>query len=46
MFERRKRKKLEKRRREVLSTIRGEQLSFETMVQRAQRYEETPKPLS
>jgi hypothetical protein len=42
MFNQRKREKLEKRRREVLSTIRGEQLTFEAMVQRAQRYEETP----
>jgi hypothetical protein len=42
MFEQRKRKKLEKRRREVLSTIRGERLTFDEMVERAKIHKETP----
>lgn len=42
MFEQRKHKKLEKRRREVLGDIRGERLGFETMVQRSQRAGENP----
>ena len=37
MFAEDKRKKLEKRRTEILSDIRGEQLSFEAMAQRPRR---------
>jgi hypothetical protein len=42
MFEQRKRKKLEKRRIEILGTIRGERLAFEVMVQRAERAGDNP----
>jgi hypothetical protein len=42
MFARRKGRRLEERRRETLSEIRGERLSIEVMVQRARQARETP----
>ena len=42
MFKGRRSTKLESRRKEVLLAIRSEQLSFETMVQRARIVGETP----
>src|SRR5689334_23602088 len=41
-FDTRELKKLEKRRKEVLSAIRGERLNFQAMVQRAQYAGEIP----
>ena len=42
MFDGRKRRRLEERRRETLSEIRGERLKVEVMAQRAQQAGETP----
>ncbi len=44
MFEKYKTKKLEKKRRDVLSTIRGERLGFKEMAERAKRNGENPDP--